>query len=219
MKAKRFGLLGIAISVLAAGFFLLGQTGTVFAAADTGRGPGGPGTPGTPQGAGQGAVNRAPSGAQVGAPATQAGRGFGYGMSGQAGMGLTSLSAAEAEGLQDAILEEYGALNLYKSVVAQFGDVYPFSQIAASEQQHADALIRQAEKYGVSVPANPGLAQAPTFNTLADACKMGVDAEIADAALYDTLKAVTTHADLLQVYNRLQAASLENHLPAFQTCD
>lgn len=215
MKAKRFVILSIAVSVLAAGFFLLGQTGTVFAAADTGRGPGGPGNPTNPQGVTNGGPAEAP-----GAPA---GRGGGYGMAGQAGMGsgaaLTPLSADEAEALQQAVLEEYGALNLYQSVIKQFGDVYPFNQIAAAEQQHVDALLRQAEKYGVSVPANPGLAQTATFGTLVDACKAGAAAEIADAELYDELKQVTTHADLLRVYNNLQAASLENHLLAFQTCD
>ncbi len=41
---------------------------------------------------------------------------------------------------------------------------------------------------------------------------------IADAALYDTLKAVTTHASLLQVYDNLQSASLNQHLPAFEVC-
>ncbi len=40
-----------------------------------------------------------------------------------------------------------------------------------------------------------------------------MDAEIADAALYDELKLVTTHEDLIRVYNRLQSASLNSHLP------
>lgn len=215
MTAKRFLILGIAVSFLAASFFFLGQPGTVFAAADCGRGPGGPGSPTSPQGAGQGAINRGP----VDALGAAAGRGYGYGLNGQAGAALTPLSAQEADGLQQAILEEYGALNLYQSMIAQFGNVVPFAQIAASEQQHTNALVRQAEKYGVSIPANPGLAQAPSYATLADACKAGVEAETVDGALYDTLKAFTTHADLLRVYDTLQAASLENHLVAFQTCD
>lgn len=46
-----------------------------------------------------------------------------------------------------------------------------------------------------------------------------MDAEIADAALYDELKLVTTHADLLRVYDRLQSASLNSHLPAFEACN
>jgi hypothetical protein len=135
------------------------------------------------------------------------------------GYALTPLSSAEAAALQQAILEEYGAYNLYQSVIAQLGNVYPFNQIVRSEQQHINVLVRQADKYGVTVPANPGLTTEPAFATLAQACQAGVNAEIADAQLYDTLKPVTTHADLLQVYNNLQSASLNNHLPAFQTCD
>ena len=169
--------------------FFLSQTGSIAAAAEARGAPGGRG-------------------------------GYGNGTApGSTGYALTPLSAEEQAALQDAILEEYGAYNLYQSAIAQVGNVYPFSQIVKSEEQHINALVRQATKYGVSVPANPGLAQQPTFTTLAQACQAGVDAEIADAALYDTLKLVTTHADLLQVYNNLQSASLNNHLLAFQTCD
>jgi len=135
------------------------------------------------------------------------------------GIALIPLTAEEQDALQQAILEEYGALNLYNAVVAQLGGVYPFSQIALSEQQHVNVLVRQAEKYGVDVPANPGLAASPSFTTVAVACQAGVAAEIADAALYDELELVTTHTDLLQVYARLQSASLNTHLLAFQTCD
>ncbi len=162
-----------------------------------------------------------------GTPGGRGGNGQGSGVPGQetntpgqgAGYALTPLSEAEQDALQEAILEEYGALNLYNSVMEQFGEVTPFPEIARSEQQHANALIRQAEKYGVEVPANPGLADAPTFATLADACQAGVDAEKADADLYDEIIPVTTHTDLLRVYQNLQSASLENHLVEFETCN
>jgi hypothetical protein len=131
---------------------------------------------------------------------------------------LTPLSAEEKDALNRAILEEYGALNLYQSVVDQFGGIIPFTQIVRSEQQHVNALIQQATKYGVPVPANPGLASVPTFETLAKACQAGVDAEIADAALYDQLEQSVTHSDILRVFTNLQSASLNNHLPVFQTC-
>ena len=130
----------------------------------------------------------------------------------------TPLTAAEAQGLQDAILEEYGALNLYQGVMDTLGAELPFTQIARSEQQHVNALLRQAQIYGVEAPANPGLTQPVSFDSLTEACQAGVQAEIADAALYDTLKAVTTHASLLQVYDNLQSASLNQHLPAFEVC-
>lgn len=177
------------IAILGMGFFFFSQVSSVSAASDARGGPGG-----------QGGNRRGTS---------QPGTGY----------ALTPLTPEEATALQEAILEEYGALNLYQSAIAQIGNAYPFSQIVRSEQQHVNALVRQADKYGVSVPANPGLATQPTFTTLAQACQAGVDAEIAYAALYDTLKSVTTHADLLGVYSSLQSGSLNNHLPAFQTCD
>ena len=70
----------------------------------------------------------------------------GRGGNGQPGAGsvLTPLSTAEAAALQEAILEEYGAFNLYQSAMAQVGNVVPFSQIALAEQQHINILVRQA---------------------------------------------------------------------------
>jgi hypothetical protein len=135
------------------------------------------------------------------------------------GVPLNPLTAEEQAGLQSAILEEYGALNLYNTVISQLGSVSPFDRIASAEQQHINALVRQADKYGVAVPENPGLASAPVFTDLAAACQAGAAAEIADAALYDELELVTTNASLLRVYDRLQSASLNDHLPALQACD
>jgi hypothetical protein len=176
------------------------------------------GGPGNRDGNGQG--NSDESGDTPG-NSDQRGNSQGQRGTGMIGSGRTStpLSETETEGLQEAILEEYGALNLYNSVMEQFGDVYPFNQIARSEQQHANTLIRQAEKYGVEIPINTDLAIPPIFASLEEACQAGVAAEIADADLYDEIIPVTTHEDLIQVYTMLQSASLEKHLPAFQTCE
>ena len=121
--------------------------------------------------------------------------------------------------LTAAINEEYGALNTYQAVLSQFGSVTPFSRIVRAEQQHVNALARLFTKYGLPVPANPGLVPAPTFASLTAACQTGVDAEIADAKLYDTLKPSVDNADILQVFANLQAASLNSHLPAFDACN
>lgn len=146
----------------------------------------------------------------------------GMGMSGYSGYGyaVTPLTSEESTALQNAILEEYGALNLYQAVIDQYGDVYPFDQIVLAEQQHVNALLRQATKYGVAVPENPGLTAETSFATLQGACQAGVDAEIADAALYDDLlPIVSAHSDLVQVFTALQSASLNYHLPAFELCN
>jgi hypothetical protein len=132
---------------------------------------------------------------------------------------VAPLDAAEQAALNEAILEEYGALNLYNAVLDQYGNVLPFSRIARAEAQHVRALTQLFTKYGLSVPANPGLTQAPTVTSLTQACQAGVDAEIADAALYDELLKVTDNPDVVQVYHNLQAASLNNHLLAFEACN
>jgi hypothetical protein len=132
---------------------------------------------------------------------------------------VAPLDAAEKAALTAAIKEEYGALNTYQAVLSQFGSVKPFSRIVRSEQQHVNALSQLFVKYGLPVPANPGLLAAPIFTGLTAACQTGVDAEIADAALYDTLKPSVDNIDILQVFSNLQAASLNNHLPAFDACN
>ncbi len=144
----------------------------------------------------------------------------GYGARGAyAGVALEPLTEAEAQALVRAVQEEFGAQALYESVVNTFGNVIPFSSIARSEAQHAVVLVNLANKYGVAMPEFPAGNTLPAFATLEEACQAGVDAEIADAALYDELMAVTTHSDLLRFYANLQSASLNNHLPAFEACN
>jgi hypothetical protein len=167
--------------------------------------------PGSQPGNGAGAGSSNGPGNRAGGNGTAARRGPG------GGIALGPLSPAEVDGLIRAVQEEMGAQALYQSVLDAFGDVAPFNTIVLAEAQHLAALERQATKYAVSLPTFTP-APAPTFATLAEACQAGVDAEIADAALYDELMAFTTHSDLLQVYNSLQSASLNQHLPAFEAC-
>ena len=146
------------------------------------------------------------------------GQGAGYAGSMQgSGIGLGALTEAEEAGLIMAIEEEYKARALYESVIATFGEVIPFVEIAASEAQHTSVLVRQAEKYGIDYPAYDAAAfDFPTFASIEEALQAGVDAEIEDAALYDNLMADTDRVDLLRVYTNLQNASLNSHLVSFE---
>ena len=54
--------------------------------------------------------------------------------------------------------------------------------------------------------------------SLLAACQMGVEAELANVAMYDSLLAATDLPDVVEVLQRLQAASRDHHLPAFQRC-
>lgn len=132
---------------------------------------------------------------------------------------VNTLSEQEAADLAAAIQEEYTAMNTYQAVINALGDVHPFVRIARSEQQHVNALIRVAERFGAEVPANAGEVAEIEWNTLEEACEMGATFEQMDAALYDELLLNTTHPALIRVYSNLQRASLEKHLPAFEACN
>jgi len=132
------------------------------------------------------------------------------------------LSAAEEDALHEAINEEYLARDTYEFVLDKLGaDVTPFVRIALSEQQHVDALAGLFEKYGLETPSDPGLTEDPIFTDRKEACQIGVDAEQHDIALYDDLLAseAVKHADMIQVFTNLRAASLNDHLPAFEQCN
>lgn len=132
---------------------------------------------------------------------------------------VTTLSEQEATDLAEAIQEEYAAMNTYQAVMKELGDVQPFYRIARSEQQHVNALIRVAQRFGVEVPENTGVVADIEWSTLEEACQMGVTFEQMDAALYDELLPNTANTALIRVYTNLQRASLNNHLPAFEACN
>ena len=130
-----------------------------------------------------------------------------------------TLSEQEASDLAEAIQEEYTAMNTYQAVIDELGEVQPFSRIVRAEQQHVNALIRVAQRFGVDVPENAGEVAEIEWSTLTEACQMGVIFEQVDAALYDDLMLNTSNPMLTRVYSNLQRASLEKHLPTFEACN
>ncbi len=128
------------------------------------------------------------------------------------------LTEEEVEGLLLALNDEYHAWTVYDQVLQDFGDVRPFSSIINSEATHINQLVGLFEAYGLSVPENTWIGNVPSFTTTNDACKTGVEAEILNLELYDRLYASTDRADILTVYEALQRASNEKHLPAFERC-
>lgn len=116
-------------------------------------------------------------------------------------------------------LGEYAAAAEYTAIGAAFGtNVQPYARILLAEKQHITALQQQCVKYGVPVPADPyaGTITAPA--TLLEAAQTGVVAEVANVAMYDDLLTkVRNYPSLVQVFTNLRAASLNNHLPAFET--
>jgi hypothetical protein len=132
---------------------------------------------------------------------------------------VTSPDGLEAI-LVEALQEEYLAQWTYRRVLADLGDVAPFSYIAESEARHVDALLRLFARRTWAAPDSVWtLDNVATFPTLAAACAGGVAVEIEDGALYERfLSRDDLPQDVVNVFTNLQAVSLNNHLPAFQGC-
>jgi hypothetical protein len=128
------------------------------------------------------------------------------------------LSESEVEALLMALDDEYKAWSVYEQVIADLGAPRPFTSIQKAEENHIAALVTLFDRYELDVPVNEWLGNVPAFDTLADACATGVQAEIDNAALYDQLFDMVDNPDIVRVFTALQRASLAQHLPAFERC-
>jgi len=225
---------GSDVSPVASSAALTSDGGSV---TSSGNGPGGPPSPapspgtgtctndcdGTGQGPGPGAGNGYGSG-----PANGGGTGNGYGpgpgdaFCGNACTGPVGPDPADIAALLGlALQEEYKAEMLYRSVLGTFGpETVPFALIEKAEARHVEALQMLFTRRQMAPPASvwaPG-GFAP-FASVPLACAAGVVAEREDAAFYTPyLSRTDLPQDVRNVFTNLQAASLENHLPAFERC-
>lgn len=129
---------------------------------------------------------------------------------------LKTLSLEEA--LQRAFDDEVKAYATYSAVVEKFGAVFPFVNIIQAEQTHQNALMAVATAREITLVRNePESINLP--KTLQECCELGVAAEIQNIQLYDELLlSVSEYPEVQDVFYRLQAASYNNHLPAFRKC-
>ena len=123
--------------------------------------------------------------------------------------------------------EEKLARDVYNAFYDRYG-LRVFSNIAASEQAHMDAVLTLLNRYGLADPAAaaPGVFNNDDLQALYDdlidqgnasltaALQAAVLIEETDIADLQDGLALTSHADLRAVYNNLLRAS-QNHLRAF----
>lgn len=123
------------------------------------------------------------------------------------------------EQLRTAIDDEYRAEATYLRVLSDLGNVAPFSNIVNAEERHSTALGRLFIARRLDLPASQWNANnVPIFSTLISACAAGVEAELANIAMYDQLDSDNLPADVRLVFSNNRRASLERHLPAFRSC-
>lgn len=112
---------------------------------------------------------------------------------------------------------EYAAYASYAAVLDRHGTVQPYARIAAAEEQHIAALVRQLERMGIEVPANPYLGKVTAPDDLLAAATAWAEGEVDNVALYDRLiDQVAGDQALTRVFENLRRASQESHLPAFE---
>ena len=131
---------------------------------------------------------------------------------------MNNLTETEIRALNEALDDEYRAFATYDQVLADFGEVPPFSNIREAEGRHIEALCVLFTRYGLPVPENPWPGKVERYVNLQAACEAGVAAEIANGEIYERLLRATDRLDILTVFHNLRDASQQRHLPAFQRC-
>ena len=131
---------------------------------------------------------------------------------------MSDLSEIEINALIEALDDEFHAWATYDQVIADFGEVTPFSNIREAEGRHIEALLTLFKRYGLAVPENPWPGKVTRYASRQEACEAAVAAEIANGAMYDRLLEATRRPDILAVLKNLQEASQQRHLLAFQRC-
>lgn len=139
-----------------------------------------------------------------------------------------ALAPAETADLTFMVEEEKMARDVYTTLYAKWG-LPVFRNIAASEQQHMDAVRTVLSRYGVTDPS-AGMAAGKfknadlqaLYNTLIAKGGESLQAALAAGALVEETdiadlreaKTRTSQADILRVYGNLERGS-NNHLRAF----
>lgn len=111
---------------------------------------------------------------------------------------------------------EYAAAASYQAVLDKFGQVEPYATILNAELKHINALTRQLERAGVTVPANPYLGNLEAPADLVAAAKAWAGGEILNVEMYDKLLTQTSESNLTRVLTNLRRSSQESHLPMFE---
>jgi len=120
--------------------------------------------------------------------------------------------------LLDALDDERKAEAIYAAVIDKFGAVRPFINIIEAERRHAEAIKRQFQRLGFEIPDNRWAGHVAAPASLVEACESAIQAEVENIELYDRLIPLIVDGAVRNVFENLQAASRDNHLPAFRRC-
>jgi hypothetical protein len=130
---------------------------------------------------------------------------------------LTAFGADVKSALDAAYSHEFTMSMRYSSVLTQFGEVRPFSNLFRAEERHMAILSQQYQRLGFALPSVPRVALRG-FRSVLEACVVSLDNEYESVALYDRLLADTTDPVLNDAFSYLRSASADRHIPALRRC-
>ena len=113
-----------------------------------------------------------------------------------------------------AYQDESNALKEYEELMAVFGEVAPFVNIAKAEESHLEAVIHLYDYYNLEVPDY----EAENYvvpETIDEAYAIGIQAEIDNIAMYEAFLSTDLDYVTERVFTSLMEGS-ESHLAAFQ---
>ncbi len=122
-----------------------------------------------------------------------------------------------SQALRICAYDEFRAYNTYANVINKFGNIMPFSNIIQAEIRHYNETLALIQKYGIEAP-NVSESEITLPNSVQECCELGIAAEIKNIEMYDHLLSYIQESDVRDLFYRLQAASHNNHLPAFRSC-
>lgn len=131
---------------------------------------------------------------------------------------METLTEPEIRALNEALDDEYRSWATYDQVIADFGELRPFSNIRAAEANHIEALCVLFARYGLALPKNSWPGRVARYASWQAACEAAVTEEVANVEMYERLLGATQRPDILAVFHNLQEASEQRHLPAFRRC-
>ena len=117
--------------------------------------------------------------------------------------------------LEYAIQDEYLARQEYESIMEEYGEVRPFSNIIKAEENHIIWLKELYEKYDIEIPEDTAIDHVVVPESLDIAYEVGVQAEIDNIAMYEKFLEQDLPDDVKAVFIELRDAS-KNHLAAFE---
>lgn len=120
------------------------------------------------------------------------------------------------QALRIALYDEYAARSFYARVLEAFGERRPFADIVRAEARHIALLLGLCERFGIPRPLDPFPLETTVEPTWLANCQRAVTGEIAKGRLYASLLGQVAEPEIGQVFQRLHAAALQKHLPAFR---